>query len=141
MQKKSEIVIKHVGTWVLIVLLAQMSPPIFAQGQYELSWYTIDGGGGTSSGGPYTLVGTIGQPDTGWSAGGEYEVLGGFWSSAPTSGWIIGSEQVSSFGGQRLQAGSRLNSGLGVAEDVGFEDLCRFADEWLKYKPNSWPLS
>ncbi len=141
MQKKSEIVIKHVGTWVLIVLLAQMSPPIFAQGQYELSWYTIDGGGGTSSGGPYTLVGTIGQPDTGWSAGGEYEVLGGFWSSAPAPGWITGYDEVSSFGGQWLQAGSRLNSGLGVAEDVGFEDLCRFAGEWLKYKPNSWPLS
>jgi len=29
--------------------------------QYEISWYTIDGGGGTSSGGLYVLTGTIGQ--------------------------------------------------------------------------------
>jgi len=32
-------------------------------GQYVLSWYTVDGGGGRSSGGPYQLLGTIGQPD------------------------------------------------------------------------------
>ncbi|MHC4556598.1 MAG: hypothetical protein ACYTFW_13470 [Planctomycetota bacterium] len=48
-------------------------------GQYKIDWYTIDGGGGTSSGGQYTLTGTIGQPDAGWSIGGIYELLGGFW--------------------------------------------------------------
>ena len=50
-------------------------------GPYDLSWYTIDGGGGTSSGGPYTLSGTIGQPDAGGPlAGGSYTLTGGFWS-------------------------------------------------------------
>jgi hypothetical protein len=48
--------------------------------QYQIDWYTIDGGGGISTGGPYVLTGTIGQPDAGWSAGGNYLLLGGFWA-------------------------------------------------------------
>src|SRR5262245_32831185 len=47
---------------------------------YSIDWYTIDGGGGTSSGGQYTLSGTIGQPDAGTSSGGSYTLEGGFWS-------------------------------------------------------------
>lgn len=46
---------------------------------YSIDWYTIDGGGGTSSGGPYTLSGTIGQPDAGAHTGGNYSLIGGFW--------------------------------------------------------------
>ena len=52
-----------------------------AQAQtYTIDWYSIDGGGGTSSGGNYTLTGTIGQPDAGASAGGNYTLTGGFMS-------------------------------------------------------------
>jgi hypothetical protein len=47
--------------------------------QYAIDWYLIDGGGGTSSGGTYTLSGTIGQPDAGTSSGGTYTLQGGFW--------------------------------------------------------------
>ena len=36
-----------------------------AQAQYSIDWSTIDGGGGTSTGGVYTVSGTIGQPDAG----------------------------------------------------------------------------
>ena len=46
---------------------------------YKIDWYTIDGGGGTSSGGPYTLSGTIGQPDAGTLGGGSFVLDGGFW--------------------------------------------------------------
>src|SRR2546430_2364390 len=49
---------------------------------YDLSWYTIDGGGGTSSGGVFVLSGTIGQPDAGTMTGGIYELRGGFWPGA-----------------------------------------------------------
>src|SRR5687767_12402244 len=48
---------------------------------YSIDWYTIDGGGGTSSGGPYTLSGTIGQPDAGVHTGGNYTLVGGFWGA------------------------------------------------------------
>jgi hypothetical protein len=44
----------------------------------DLSWSTIDGGGGTSSGGTFTLTGTIGQPDAGAMAGGVFQIAGGF---------------------------------------------------------------
>ncbi len=47
---------------------------------YDISWWTIDGGGDSSSGGTYTLSGTIGQPDTGRMTGGTYTLTGGFWS-------------------------------------------------------------
>jgi hypothetical protein len=47
---------------------------------YEISWYTIDGGGAMNlSGGSYTLSGTIGQPDAGSQSGGSYTLNGGFW--------------------------------------------------------------
>ncbi|HMC26462.1 MAG TPA: hypothetical protein VKM56_01570 [Verrucomicrobiae bacterium] len=46
---------------------------------YRIDWFTIDGGGGTSSGGQYTLSGTIGQPDAGELKGGNYVLDGGFW--------------------------------------------------------------
>jgi hypothetical protein len=40
---------------------------------------TIDGGGGTSSGGRFTVTGTIGQPDASDMRGGAFSVAGGFW--------------------------------------------------------------
>jgi hypothetical protein len=49
---------------------------------YEANWYTVDGGGGNSSGGAYTLSGTIGQADAGMLSGGTYTLAGGFWSGA-----------------------------------------------------------
>ncbi len=52
-------------------------------GSYDLSWYTIDGGGATfSTGGGYSLGGTIGQPDAGSMGGGSYQLNGGFWGGA-----------------------------------------------------------
>jgi hypothetical protein len=51
-----------------------------ASGQYSIDWSTIDGGGGTSTGGVYSVTGTIGQPDAGPTmSGGNYTVDGGFW--------------------------------------------------------------
>ncbi|MBC8095980.1 MAG: hypothetical protein H7Y43_09220 [Akkermansiaceae bacterium] len=52
-----------------------------AHAQYSIDWHTIDGGGGTSTGGVYSVSGTIGQPDAGGPmTGGNYSVTGGFWS-------------------------------------------------------------
>ena len=44
----------------LVVLAGAASQSL---AQFSISWFTIDGGGGTSSGGNFTLSGTIGQPD------------------------------------------------------------------------------
>jgi hypothetical protein len=46
---------------------------------YSIDWFSIDSGGGTSTGGVYTVSGTIGQPDAGKLSGGNYTIEGGFW--------------------------------------------------------------
>lgn len=51
-----------------------------AWGQYSIDWSTVDGGGGTSTGSVYAVSGTIGQPDAGTLSGGNYALVGGFWS-------------------------------------------------------------
>ncbi len=57
--------------------------PSAPQSGYDLSWYTIDGGGATFSvGGGYSLGGSIGQPDAGSMGGGSYQLNGGFWGGA-----------------------------------------------------------
>jgi len=63
---------------VTIALLLAASTALALSG-YDLSWWTVDGGGGTASGGSYTLAGAIGQPDAGILAGGDYTLGGGFW--------------------------------------------------------------
>lgn len=49
----------------------------------DLKWHTIDGGGGTSSGGIFKLSATIGQPDACAPdtpmTGGIFTLVGGFW--------------------------------------------------------------
>ena len=48
---------------------------------YSIDWFTIDGGSGTSTGGVYSVSGTIGQPDAGATmTNGQYSVTGGFWA-------------------------------------------------------------
>jgi len=47
---------------------------------FSIDWYTIDGGGGTSAGGGYSLTGSIGQPDAGTMSGGGFSLDGGFWA-------------------------------------------------------------
>ena len=46
----------------------------------SIPWHTIDGGGGTSTGGEYGVSGTIGQPDAGVMSGGSFTLAGGFWA-------------------------------------------------------------
>jgi hypothetical protein len=57
-----------------------VSIPLGAPAQsYAIHWHTMDGGGGTSTGGNYSLSATIGQPDAGTMSGGAYAIKGGFW--------------------------------------------------------------
>ena len=75
--------------------------------QYSIDSQTIDGGGGTSTGGVYSLSGTIGQPDAGTMSGGNYSLAGGFWGAISTPPpvptviklWIVGDEVHLRFNG------------------------------------------
>ncbi len=53
-----------------------------AMAQPSIPWYTIDGGGGTSTGGAFSLSGTIGQADaSGPMTGGNFSLTGGYWGA------------------------------------------------------------
>ncbi len=110
-----------------------------ALGQYEISWYTIDGGGGQSTGGSYEVVGTIGQPDADWCSGGSYEVLGGFWPGGPLC--IVNFDDFTRWAQQWLNIGGGLTGDLDGDNDVDFDDLNWFTDYWLDYCPAGWNLN
>ncbi|HEX4342752.1 MAG TPA: hypothetical protein VH255_05140 [Verrucomicrobiae bacterium] len=67
----------------IIVFSLLLIPAMVNAQSFSIDWFTIDGGGGTSSGGQYSVSGTIGQPDAGLTmVGGNYTVDGGFWAFA-----------------------------------------------------------
>lgn len=74
----------------LLAATALLAPAAMAQ--YDLSWYTIDCGGTTSSsGGSFTLGGTIGQHDAGQPmTGGSFSLTGGFWPGALSAPGMVG---------------------------------------------------
>ena len=143
MKKK---IITDVDRLVVWIILLVVSAAATAHGDYALEWYTIDGGGGRSSGGPYTLTGTIGQPDAAYSAGGQYELLGGFWPGGPLC--FVDFESFARFAEHWLQEDcSELNNwcdgaDLYVDENsiVNRLDLKVFVEQWLFYCPPGWPL-
>ena len=130
---------------VLVFILAMISSAWgMTGGQYEVSWSTIDGGGGTSSNGPYVLTGTIGQPDAAYSAGGNYELLGGFWPGGPIC--VVDFYRFARFAEWWLEEDcTELNKWCGGADlnhedGVDLVDLSWFVNEWLYYCPYDWRL-
>ena len=70
----------------LLVLISVLVAPTVIEAtaprtvSYDVSWWTIDGGGAQGlTGGTYSLSGTIGQPDASLRGAGTYSVGGGFW--------------------------------------------------------------
>jgi hypothetical protein len=60
-----------------------LAAPVAAQtgGGFDLTWYAIDGGGVTrSGGGEFVCGGTVGQPAAGVLSGADYEMATGFWA-------------------------------------------------------------
>ena len=111
---------------------------------YSIEWYTIDGGGGTSSGGPYQLTGTIGQPDADYSGGEHYVLLGGFWVGGPLC--IVDLQDFAKFAAHWLDGpcdvGNNWCNGadLNQLNDVDIVDLTVLGSNWLNVCPHNWPL-
>ncbi len=65
-----------IGRLTALVFLSQS---VFAQqNMYEISSSTHSGGGGLSSGGEFSVVGTVGQAATGPIQGGAFKFLSGY---------------------------------------------------------------
>lgn len=62
----------------IVILLLAAAWVAVAAGGFELPWFSVDGGGGESSGGSYAIAGSIGQPDAGQMDGGAYTLSGGY---------------------------------------------------------------
>lgn len=74
---------RYLAALAIGALTLALTMPVLAQnGGYAIESFTVDGGGGTSSGGSYALTGAIGQPDAGAMAGGAFTLTGGFWGDA-----------------------------------------------------------
>jgi len=75
------------AAWVAALLCGLLlAGVVLAAGaqSYAISWWTVGGGGGTSMGGSYALMGAIGQPTAGAMSGGGYTLASGFWGGVTT---------------------------------------------------------
>jgi len=121
-----------------VLLIGLLTAIANGKGQYGLSWSTIDGGGGTSSGGQYTVMGTIGQPDAAYSASGPYELLGGFWPGEPLC--VVDFRHFARFAQYWLDTDIGLPADLYEDGTIDYYDLAEFVDLWLCYCPLDWSL-
>jgi hypothetical protein len=101
-------------TLCAITMLAFTGAPASAQ-SYSVNWYKIAGGGGTSTGGTFSVSGTIGQPDASLTMTG-----GGFSLTITHSGpnVTVSWPDTGAFNLQQntiLQSGGWVNSGYTVS--------------------------
>ena len=92
--------------------LPLLAPP------YEITFFSIDGGGGTSSGGNYTLTGTIGQPDAGAMTGGSFALEGGFWGGA------FAAKKSSGFTNAMTDAAAKIPAAICVSTSIAISGAC-----------------
>jgi hypothetical protein len=73
---------RKISIIVLLIALLLLSTAVvnsFMSDGFQLNWWTVDGGGGVSTGGEFLLQGTAGQHDAGDLQGGRFTLAGGFW--------------------------------------------------------------
>lgn len=119
-----------------------LSQSVFAQQNiYEISSSTQSGGGGLSSGGEFSVVGTVGQSATGPIRGGEFQFLSGYLANecviyAPSDLNFDGDTNAADLGVFLLNWGECPNGILGCPGDVNYDshidaqDLGRILIEW-----------
>jgi hypothetical protein len=119
-----------------VLVLSFLMPGSAPSQQFAIDWFTIDGGGGTSTGGVYSVSGTIGQPDAGHMGGGNFTLDGGFWgiiaaiqsvgapqvSIRPTATNTVMVSWPSPSSGFNLQQNTNLLAGTWVAPSESVTD-------------------
>jgi hypothetical protein len=112
------------------ILLALLGMAVSAAAQnYSVDWFSVDGGGGTSTGGVYGVSGTIGQADAGNLAGGNYIATGGFWS-------LIRQDQLRRTIKLKRQSGNLVLSWPADASEVVVQSATSLAPtaDWSKFE-------
>ena len=74
-------------TTLLATLLIELGLSSLLGQSYSIDRFAIAGGGGASTGGNFSLNGTIGQPEAGTMSGGNYSLAGGFWDGGLFCDW------------------------------------------------------
>lgn len=122
---------------LLTIVTCTLTAPAFCD--YEITSYTIDGGGGKSTGGQYSLTGTIGQPDAGnSSSGGDYHLGGGFLTG--NGGCTVNLTDLMIIADQWLATGEGYTADLDDNKQVDFADFATFSYWWYDTCPSDWPL-
>jgi hypothetical protein len=85
---KNRFILAQLVFVLVIITAAVLAADPEAPVSFDLSWHTIDAGGGECfGGGNIELHGTIGQPDAGVAlTGGAFELVGGFWPGSVEPG-------------------------------------------------------
>jgi hypothetical protein len=68
-------------TRLALIIPVGLATASAAEAQFDLSWRTIDCGGGDVADHTFKLSYTIGQPDTATMSAGTFVLSGGFWPS------------------------------------------------------------
>jgi hypothetical protein len=87
--RKTTAILLAVLALSLAVGAAALAAPGGPLSSFAIPWWTIDGGGGASSGGAYSLRGTAGQAEPGVHTGGPYTLIGGFWGGAVAQDYAL----------------------------------------------------
>lgn len=124
-----------------IIAVSVLTCSVMTMADYSIDWYTIDGGGGTSTGGPYTLTGTIGQADAAVSSAAEYVLSAGFWPGQ--FGCMVNLTDLMIFVDQWML--SSLGEPFWPADfdqdyDVDIDDFATLSSWWFDHCPAGWPL-
>ena len=83
--------------YLISVIFVMLAPVAHAQsgGDYELTWATVDGGGGAMTGGAYSLVSSIAQPEPGATQnGGDYSLNGGVVDAGTSGGTVPAGQRI-----------------------------------------------
>jgi hypothetical protein len=127
--------------WFPTIRYVAMGMVLFAAmvtaAEYEIPWHTIDGGGGTSTGGPYSITGTIGQADTGVSSAGAFVNSAGFWPG--NFGCVVNLTDLKRLAEAWLSSGVLL-ADLDLSGKVDMADFAMLSGWWMTHCPADWPL-
>ncbi len=107
------------GGMSLVVWL--MTQTINAQ-SYSIDWYQVAGGGGTSTGGNYSVTGTIGQADAGTALSGDrYTLIGGLWSVVSLVQTTGGPTLFISYAGDKVTVYWQAQNGWMLQENLNLK--------------------